>query len=280
MARGGSALLDEVTIEGAVNGVRCVEGCRAQVQRSVVAQGRGAGLSVEGGRLAVHDSLVSRWERCLEARDGAELSVVESATAFCDLAGISVRRSRLVLRGHVHAGQATAAAVGIIESEAEISEGVFFNPGATGLAFHQARGEVTGTLVRGARSEGEGDAVHAERAQGLVLRGLFLEASARTAITVRGGRVRAVGVEVRSCVEAGFLAEQGGALELEAPAVQRSLGPALLARDEGTLHSRFGRFTDLRREVAWGDCGTQPSIVLERTFAPAPVPEATCVEVR
>jgi len=280
LARGGSLEAVGVEVEGAVTGLSCFAGCRATVRASVVAQGRGTGLLVDAARLTVQDTLVSRWDHCLEARNGADLTVSDSATAFCEEAGVSVRRSRLRMRGHVHAGQATAAAIGIIEGEATIDEGVIFNPGATGIAFHRSRGEVSGTVIRGARSETEGDAVFAEKVEGLVLRGLFLEASARTALTLQGGRARAIGVEVRTSVEAAFLVEKDGALELEAPAVLRSAGPALLARSGGRIHTRFGHFSDLRAGVAWADCAGAPAIILEKTTSPRPVAEATCVELR
>ncbi|MBI5543657.1 MAG: hypothetical protein HY901_07220 [Deltaproteobacteria bacterium] len=277
-ARGGSMEVTGGTIEGAVSGIACTEGCRGRVRGAVVAQGRRTGILVQGASLELRDVLVSRWESGIEARDEAQLRVEDSATAFCVQAAITVVRSQIELRHHVHVGPAVLAAIALIDSAATIEDGVVLDPGATGIAFHRAQGEVTGTLVRGARGQTEGDALFAELCEGLVLRHLFLEESSGTGLTMQGGQGRGVGLEIAEAQAGGVIAQVGARLALEGITVWSSDGTGLTAREGAIIEARFGRFGEVVAGPSFADCASGAKVQLRQTMAPARVVTVPCVE--
>jgi hypothetical protein len=278
--QGGTLEVREVAVETPVDGIACLAGCRGRVRGAQVAQGRGIGILADASTLSVEDTLVSRFSHGIEGRNGAVLAVVDCATAFCDESAVVAHRARLRLRHHVHVGPAGLAAVGLIDSDSLVEEGVVVQPGATGIAFHRGRGEVAGTVVRGARGPDGGDALFSEDAEDLVLRAPFLEASANTGMTVRGGRVRGLGLEVSGAAVSGVLAEKGAVVELEAPAVRQGDGAGLTAREGARIKASFGRFTELVAGPAFASCDGGVAIELSRTLAPKKPRPMPCVEVR
>ena len=270
----------DVAVETPIDGIACRAGCRGRVRGAQVAQGRGIGILADASTLLVEDTLVSRFVHGIEGRNGAVLDVSDCATAFCEESAVVAKRARLRLRHHVHVGPASLAAVGLIDSDSSVEEGVIAMPGATGIAFHRGRGQVVGTVVRGARGPDEGDALWAENTEDLVLRAPFLEASANTGMTVQGGRVRGLGVEVSGATVSGVIAASHAAVELEGPAVRLSDGAGLAAREGARIKASFGRFEELVAGPAFSSCTDGAAIELSRTMAPRQPKPMPCVEVR
>ncbi|HEY3449672.1 MAG TPA: hypothetical protein VGK67_25180 [Myxococcales bacterium] len=241
--RQAAMALSEVEVEGSVGGVSFEDGSRGSLVGSVLAQGREAALQAKASTVEVKDVLVSRWERGLDALDGSAVTVEDGAVGFCNEAGLTAQGgSRLTVRNLVYVGPARLAAIASIGSQLRVSEGLVQDPGATGVALHGGRGEVTGTVIRGARSETEGDALYAEAAD-LDVRGVFAEASSGNGLTVVGGKVRVLGLEVYRSQGAGIRAESAARVQAEGVQVQESTtGVSVVGGSQVRL--AFGRFVD------------------------------------
>jgi hypothetical protein len=278
--RAGSMELADVVVEGAQTGVAFIDGCLGEVHGAVIAQGRSVGILVRASPVTVRDTLISRWDHGIEARDGAALHLEDSATAFCVEAAIAVIRSRATIRHHVHAGPATAAAMGIIDSDATIEDGLVIDPGATGIAFHRSRGEVTGTIIHGAKSQAEGDAVYGEKTDDLVLRSPFLEASSGSGARFMGGKARLVGPEIVAAAAGGIVGEKGASLAVEAPTITRTDGAGLIAREGASIKAHFGRIQQTLGGPAAADCDSGAKVELWHTVVSPGVALPKCVTSR
>lgn len=241
-ATGAAMVASEIEVEGAVGGVRCVSGCRGAVLGAVLAQGRSQAILASAADLQVRESLVSRWEEGIVARDHATLTVAETAVAFCGEAGVTIRDSKALLRRTLHVGPASLASVAAIDSDLRVEGGLWQDPGATGIAVHRGKATIDGVVIRGARSEKEGDAVFAEKPEPLVLRDSFLEASSGRGLAVEGGAARLVGIDVVGCSGAGIGLARTAA-DLVGATVQGCDGVGLSATEGAKVRLSSCRFS-------------------------------------
>jgi nitrous oxidase accessory protein NosD len=282
--RGRSARLhlNGLTIEGATVAVACLDGCDGTLTRSVLAQGRGAGIVVGSSKLAARDNLISRFEQCVAVNSNSEVILEDNATAFCALSGVSVIRAKARIAQHIHVSPASVAAVQFMESDVAISEGVLLDPGPVGIGMRLGKTVVSGTLVRGATLDRDrvfGDGLFAVAPERLTLEAPFIEDCAGTGVSVHGGAARALGLEAHHNSHAGVVSSRGAQVTLEAPHVEMGLGPGLATTGGGRLRARLGRVANNVGGAVSAECEGMPSVVLvQMGFGPREAAEASCVE--
>lgn len=274
--------LDGLTIEGATVAVACVDGCDGTLTRSVLAQGRGAGIVVGSSKLVARDNLISRFEQCVAVNSDSEVVLEDNATAFCALSGVSVIRAKARIAQHLHVSPAGVAAVQLLESDVVISEGVLLDPGPVGIGMRLGKTTVSGTLVRGAALDRDrvfGDGLFAVAPARLTLLSPIIEDCAGTGISVHGGAALALGLEAHHNSHAGVVSSRGAQVTLEAPHVEMGLGPGLATTGGGRIRARLGRVANNVGGAVSAECEGMPSVVLvQMGFGPREAAEASCVE--
>lgn len=239
--RGAEVIARGVDIEGAVGSVALEAKSRGVISGSVMAQGRQVGIRVDDSIAKIADTLVSRFDRCIDAAEGGTVEVTDSAIGFCEEAGITAAGGSKVTLGQVvYVGKARLAAIAAIDSQLRINEGLVLDPGATGIALHRAKGEINGTLVRGATGKAEGDAIYSEDSQ-LEIRGAFAEESAGNGVTLVEGKARLAGFEVFRAQGSGIRVENGAEATTEGTWVQNAAA-GLSVTGGGKVQPRFDRY--------------------------------------
>lgn len=241
LGRQSRVVLREIDVEGAVGGAVFLEGSRGSIVGAVLGQGRETAIVAKASKLEVRDSVLSRWERGIDAFEGAEVAVEDCAAGFFHEAGLTAQGgSELTVRNLLYVGPASLAAIASIGSSLRVEGGVLFQPGATGVAVHGGRGEIAGTLIRGARSDSEGDAVYLESAD-VEVRQVTAEECSGNGLTVVGGKAAVFGLEAFRVQGAGIRVENAAMVRLEGAEVLES-GTGLSVVGGGEVAARFDRF--------------------------------------
>ncbi len=255
-ARGARLAVLDATIEGAVGGVACLEGCEGEVRASSLAQGRGTGLFASASRLRAVDCLVSHYEYCALARQGASLELEDMVSAFCENAGVASVESRLVARHLIHVGAARHGAIEIVGGSARVEEGALIDPGPAGISSRRGEVEVRGTAVARPTSDGDGtfgDGIFAFEPTMLRVEGALIGQTPGAGIVVQGGAAEIRAAEIRGFGVAGVEAQRGALVAVCGAHIAGGSGPAVSAIEGAKVRVKGGALQGLGG-AAWASC--------------------------
>jgi hypothetical protein len=278
-ARGARLTVVGARIEGAVGGIACLSGCEGEVRGSALAQGRGAGLFASGSRLRAVDDLLSHYEYCALARDGALLELEDDATAFCENAGVASVEARLAVRHLLHIGPARHAAIEVVGGSAWVEEGALIDPGPVGIASRVAEVEVRGTAISGAASDRDGafgDGIFALDPRMLRVDGVLVAQSSGSGIAVQGGEAELRAPEIRGSGAAGVEGQRGARILVRGAHIGGGSGPAVGAVEGAQIRVEGGSLEGLGG-AAWASCAEGASVRLARTRLATALAPCPCV---
>jgi hypothetical protein len=278
-ARGARLWVEGARIEDAVGGIACLAGCVGEVRGSVLAQGRGPGLFASASRLWAVDNLVSRYEYCALARDGAHLRLEDNAVAFCEVAGVATVESELVARHHLHVGACKHAAIEVDGGSTLIDEGALIEPGPAGILSRLGSLEVRGTAIVRASPERDGtfgDGVFAYAPEALRVDGAMLEGNRGAGVAVQDGRAEIVACEIRRSGVAGVEAQRGARVQVRGAHVGEGDGPAVSAIEGSQVRVEGGVLEGLAG-AAWASCADGATVRLSGVRGSLGAAPAACI---
>ncbi len=263
-------------------GVSVGPGARVEARGLSIGPMRGACVAVEGGVLALADSQLAQCGTGIEALAGSRVEATDNVVVRAERAGVEARRADVRLVRHVHAGEASQAAVLADEARVVLEEPFIADPGPVALGVRGGALIVEGGVLAGALSDPDGElgnGVHAVDVARLEMRGVAVLRQGGVAVDVASGRALLAAVDVRGSGLAGVGASGGAALEVRGATIVRNQGPGIAAGEGVGARVSFSRLEANAEAQVFAACGDRARVVVVRSRLVGPQPASGCIAI-
>lgn len=270
-------VLSKSGFRGAVTALHLKEG-RAELSDVVISEGRGPGLYVVGGTLALHRVQVSGHEYALLTGKGAVVEAEDFTSTRADRAGVGMVNAKAHFQRLTITSAGTYGALQCVSSEVAVEGLRVEDVQGVGVFMHGGSLHLDGVVVLRAKDpDGSGADGVQLRGGRAVLKNLTVEQVTGACLTAaEGADVLVDKATLEHCHTAGLVAERGASLTASAVTVRTSDGPGAVATGDGRLALRDFRAvaTD---GVVWAEC-TSGARVTASDVSGA-LPALPCLEV-
>ncbi len=260
---------------GAVTALH-LRGGSAELSDVAISEGRGPGLYVAGGRLALHRVQVSGHEYALLTGTGAVVEAEELRSTGADRAGVAVVRAQAQFRRLSIHSAGTFGGLQCIASQVRVEGLEVEEVAGVGVSQRDGTLELEDALVTRTRdpdgSGGEGLSLRGGRAtlHNLTVR----ETAGACLLAAEGAEVTVSMGTLERCHKAGLVAETSAHLTASNVRVQSSEGPAAVAAADASLV--LSTFQAASTEgLVWAECAGGAQV---RAWQVAGLPALPCVE--
>jgi hypothetical protein len=270
-------LVSHCRFRGAVTALYLKDG-RAELQDVSISEGRGPGLYVVGGTLALHRVEVNGHEYGLLTGTGAAVEAEDFTSTRADRAGVGMvnakahfKRLTILQAGSFGGLQCVSSDVTVEELKVEDVQGV-------GVFMRSGTLHLDGAVVlRTKDADGTGADGVQLRGGRAVLKNLTVQQVSGACLTAAEGTDASLETAtLENCRTAGLAAEGGARLLASAVTVRTSEGPGAVATGDGRLALRDFRAlgTD---GVVWAECTSGAQVTA--TDVAGALPALPCLEV-
>ncbi|WP_269744447.1 right-handed parallel beta-helix repeat-containing protein [Stigmatella aurantiaca] len=252
---GGEVLLEGVRFTGAETALD-QEGGRGRLLRGTVEGGRGPGLLVRGGSIAIEAVTISGHEYGLAAQ-GASLEVRDFTSVRAQRAGMGLTRTTGRLQDIQVRESGSFGALQLVDSDLELRGFRIEDVDAYGVVATRGRLRVSkGHIARVRSSDGfTGEGLHLRgvkaQVEGLEVR----DAKGAGVLAAQGTEVDVRDARLRGCKQAGLLVESLSEMQATEIEIHDTEGPALAVLRDGRLWVEALTASGLAEGLVWAECG-------------------------
>jgi hypothetical protein len=263
--RGGAeAELEDVQFQGAVMGLD-QEGGRVRLRRVTVEGGRGPGLLVRDGTLAIEEGSVIGHEYGL-ASNGAKLEVRDFTSLRAERAGLGLTSSTGRLEDIRVRESGSFGALQLVGSDLELRG--FRVDDVDGYGVVATRGRLIardGVLTRLRSKDGfSGDGLHLRGVEADI-EGVEVRGAVGTGVlAAQGAQVTLRDVTLVGCQQAGLEVESLAEVKAVGLEVRDTQGVALAVLQDGAVWVDVLAASGLADGLVWAECGGATTVHLER----------------
>jgi hypothetical protein len=262
---------------GAVTALH-LRGGSAELSDITIAEGRGPGLYVGGGRLGLQRVQVNGHEYALLTGSGAVVEAEDFSSTRADRAGVAVVNSKAHFLRLTITSAGTFGGLQCVASEVSVDGLRVEDVAGVGVFMRSGSLRVDGAVVARTRDP------DGSSAEGMQLRGgratlsnlTVREASGACVMAAEGADVVLSQATLERCHTAGLVTESGAHLATSAVTVQSSDGPGAVATGDGAL-VLSGFRTVSTDGVVWAECASGAQVTASEVAGA--LPALPCIQV-